>query len=620
MNDIGIAWLRFLRQYGPTAKNDSMYDETIRRSARRNKVQPLNFDHPAQEAVSAALLQLNPPSVILTGTAGDGKTHICRGIWERLGGDEPAWGTDAPYLFMPLPLPDVAPKTLHVIRDLSAWVPLRDAAWPADKVDLLASFSRSLWEAERSDVFLIAANDGQLIETWRRLPDMPEILRTRELLETLLVEDRREVPGASVQCFNLSRGSSAELLERALDAFLAHEGWRDCYAGSPADDEAFGLNCPIRHNFELLRQPLVRQRLRSLFDLCDHNNLHVPIRQILLLLANAVLGHPDADDWLLRPGDITTILRAGTRARASLFNNFFGGNLPESRRESLTIFDYLGRFRIGHETSNRIDNVLIFGDADDTFRSYFDALLAGDAFYGADESYRASQRTYIEAGDEDENAAAAFLHQLVSQRRALFFKIPLVWEEDLKLWELTVFHYAGEYLDSVVGTLKAGGRVAGPILARLVRGLNRIFIGMLVSADRELFLATSLSYSNARVSRLLEERVSVAPRLGEKVEVLLRDGKPTLIVVLAPDLQFPLSLHLIRYEFLSRVADGALPSSFSRECHEDMLAFKSQLLAGINRRRAAQGVEPSPTLTFRLLDLDDSGAPSDESVEVVTDA
>jgi hypothetical protein len=619
MNSIGIAWLRFLRQYGPTAKNDSMYDETIRRSARRSKVRPLNFDHPAQDEVSAALVRPDRPSVILTGTAGDGKTHLCRGIWERLGGEEQPWGTDAPYLSMPLYLTGFAPKTLHVIRDLSAWVPLRDAVWPVEKVNLLASFSRSLWEAERSDVFLIAANDGQLIETWRRLPDMPEILRTRELFETLLVEDRRELPGASVQCFNLSRGSSAELLERALNAFLAHEGWRDCYAGSPADDEAFGLNCPIRHNFELLRQPLVRQRLRALFDLCDHNNLHVPIRQILLLLANAVLGHPDADDWLLRPGDIPTILRAGSRARASLYNNIFGGNLPESRRESLTIFDYLGRFRIGHETSNRIDNVLIFGDADDTFRAYFDALLAADAFYGADESYRSSQRTYIEAGDEDENAAAAFLHQLVSQRRALFFKIPLVWEEDLKLWELTVFHYAGEYLDNVVGTLKSGGRVPGPILARLVRGLNRIFIGMLVSADRELFLATSLSYSNARVSRLLEERVSVAPRLGERVEVVLRDGKPTLIVVLALDLQFPLSLHLVRYEFLSRVADGALPSSFSRECHEDMLAFKSQLLAGINRRRIAHGVEPSPTLTFRLLDLDDSGSPSDDSVEVVAD-
>lgn len=619
MNAIGIAWLRFLRQYGPTAKNDSMYDETIRRSARRNKVHPLDFDHPAQEAVSAALVSPNPSSVILTGTAGDGKTHLCRGIWERLGGDEHAWATDAAYLTTTIQPGATSAMTIHVIRDLSAWVPLRDGEWSGEKIDLLTHFSESIWNRNPTNVFLVAANDGQLIETWRRLPDSECVIRTRELLETLLVEDRREIPGALVQCFNLSRGRSVEVFDRALDAFLAHEGWRECYAGSPADDEAFGPNCPIRRNFELLQQPLVRQRLRALFELCDHNNLHVPIRQILLLLSNAVLGHPDADDCLLRPSDVPTILRAGTRARASLYNNVFGGNLSETRRESLTIFDYLGRFRIGFETSNRIDNVLIFGDADETFRTYFDTLLGEDRFYGADESYRAAQRMYIEAGDEDDAAATTFLDLLVGQRRALFFKIPLVWEEDLKLWELTVFRYAGEYLDGIVGTLRTGGRVAGPILGRLVRGLNRIFVGMLVSGEREVFLATSLSYSNARVSRLLEERVSVAPRLGERVELVLRDGRPTLNIVLGPDLQFPLSLHLIRYEFLSRVADGALPSSFSRECHEDLLAYKSQLLAGINRRRAAQGAEPASTLAFHLLELDDNGVPTEQSVEVVTD-
>jgi hypothetical protein len=34
----------------------------------------------------------------------------------------------------------------------------------------------------------------------------------------------------------------------------------------------------------------------------------------------------------------------------------------------------------------------------------------------------------------------------------------------------------------------------------------------------------------------------------------------------------------IRHEFLSRVADGALPASFSNECLEDLLAFKAKLL------------------------------------------
>jgi hypothetical protein len=51
-----------------------------------------------------------------------------------------------------------------------------------------------------------------------------------------------------------------------------------------------------------------------------------------------------------------------------------------------------------------------------------------------------------------------------------------------------------------------------------------------------------------------------------------------------------------------------------------MLAYKSQLLAGVARRRAGGGAEATSTLTFHLFDLDDSGVPSEESVEVVADA
>jgi len=40
------AWLSFLRNYGPIPRNDNMYDETIQRSARRQKIAPIEFEHP----------------------------------------------------------------------------------------------------------------------------------------------------------------------------------------------------------------------------------------------------------------------------------------------------------------------------------------------------------------------------------------------------------------------------------------------------------------------------------------------------------------------------------------------------------------------------------------------
>src|ERR1019366_4435783 len=81
-------WIRFVRQYGPIPRNDNMYDESIQRAARRNGVRPIVFDHPSHAQVLSIFdPEHEPRSVILTGTAGDGKTHLCRNVWEKLTGD-----------------------------------------------------------------------------------------------------------------------------------------------------------------------------------------------------------------------------------------------------------------------------------------------------------------------------------------------------------------------------------------------------------------------------------------------------------------------------------------------------------------------------------------------------
>jgi hypothetical protein len=615
MQHEAASWIQFLRSYGPVAANDNMYDETIQRAARRTKVAPLTFEHPRWDDVRACFADpASRVSMVLTGTAGDGKTHLCRQVWQLLEGDPQAWQSNEAYLSLPIQISDGRSATFHLIRDLSAWAPQQGLDWTAEKQDLALRFSHALFDAAASDIFLVAANDGQLLESWRRLGDDADAARARDVFETLLVEDRQVLDGVRLRLFNLSRSSSADLLDRALDSFLTHPRWETCYA-DPEPDGFFGPGCPIRRNYEILSTPVVRQRLNALMALCDYNRLHVPIRHILLLLSNAVLGHPDAKDRLMTAADSARLQRTNTTARASLYNNVFGGNLSETRRDSLPVFEYLTRFRIGYETSNRIDNILIFGDADDDLRPYFEQFLGSDPFYGAGASYRAAQREYVEGADEDEERSAAFLEQIVGQRRALFFKIPVEQEAELRLWELTVFQFAGEYLTQVVSVLKDGKKVGRPILPRIVRGLNRVFTGMLVASDRELLLATSMSYSSAPVSRLLEDRISVLPRRGEKVEILFIGSLPVLRVTLEEDLRCDLQLHLTRFEFLSRVAEGALPGSFSRECYEDILAFKSQLLAALRRRREDAG-EPADGSSFQLLSLDENGNPQIDPVEI----
>lgn len=110
------------------------------------------------------------------------------------------------------------------------------------------------------------------------------------------------------------------------------------------------------------------------------------------------------------------------------------------------------------------------------------------------------------------------------------------------------------------------------------------------------------------------------PSKGEKV-VLRYDtsiGRVLLSVFFAPDLWVDFNLTLIRYEFLSRIAlEGALPASFSKECYEDLLAFKSQLIAAYIQRQAKEIAKPSTTIGLNLLALTDQGMPDPRFVEIV---
>lgn len=140
---------------------------------------------------------------------------------------------------------------------------------------------------------------------------------------------------------------------------------------------------------------------------------------------------------------------------------------------------------------------------------------------------------------------------------------------------------------------------------------------MFINSDRELILATSGNNSQAKISRILMARISVSPNKGEKIIFQpIEDSKKVQLVFFFSSterVEFP--LNLIRYEFLVRVGgEGALPGNFSRECYEDILFLKSQLLETF---RKVSPLEIAPgVLSINTFSLDDQGLPKEHALEV----
>jgi len=601
-------WVSFLRQYGPITQNDNMYDESIRRLTRRLDIKPLSFETPLQKTLVENFISDDPHSVILTGTAGDGKTYLCGQVWEAVGGDPKEWDSNSKIRRTKLP----CGKKLVVVKDLSEVSSGRER-------NFLVEMCESARSADTKSIFLLAANDGQLVSGLKSVAGEKKAKEVADLIERMLVDGRESQEGLRLRLFNLSRTDVPELFDRILQALLSHSGWKGC-EGCPGTSDAPEKRCPIWHNYQLLmNKELFRKRLRDLLTLCELNDLHLAIRQILIIVANTLLGHPEATGDLLNCDSAAAAVAAGTSHKASPYRNVFGANLTSRRRQDLQAFDALSRFGIGAETNNWIDNTLIYGSDDPRLASYFDLLVRGDPVYGYHQDFQRDQKAYLEA--DVDAGTPPILSELESQRQRLFFTMPEDKATELRRWELSLFRFGGEYLEEVYRPLLDGKKVPRPIVSRLVKGLNRIFTGLLLKVDRPLYIASASNNSQSKVSKLLTDTISVDLKKGEQVTVEFDSAHKRLFlcVYTAADVApVRLALHPVRYEFLSRVAEGALPSSFSRECYEDFLAFKGRIHRAIEERRQRErsGPRPGEPVVLTILDVSGDGHIRERVLEI----
>lgn len=288
-------WIRFLRNYGPIPTNDNMYDETIQRALARLKMQPIEL--PAQHLAWLVdnFRSEECQSIILTGTAGDGKTYHCRRVWLELGGTIEDWNGGEKIQRLTL-----GARQLIVVKDLSE---LRsDESKP-----LIEQMAWDVADPNSPRVYLMAANHGQLLEKMKTAGSDKTTSALVEVVENLLVVGRSGNSAIKLDLRDLSRSAAAVMIDQVIDAVTLHPGWDGC-ADCPALN---GATCPIRENRERLvgthDNGLFRRRLGNLVEASEQNGGHFTIRQVLSLVTNIILGHPDARDGLMACTDVVEL-------------------------------------------------------------------------------------------------------------------------------------------------------------------------------------------------------------------------------------------------------------------------------------------------------------------------
>ena len=157
----------------------------------------------------------------------------------------------------PLPGRGQGIRVLHMVRDLSAWVPQRSARWDPGAQDLLQGFSATLFPPDGSQIVPAhlpdrrerRAADGDLAPP-RETPNRSGAATTcsRPCSWRTATSSQESACASSISADTNPRNSWIA----PLDAFVSHEAWHACYELNAGPGEFFGPDCPIRQNLELI--------------------------------------------------------------------------------------------------------------------------------------------------------------------------------------------------------------------------------------------------------------------------------------------------------------------------------------------------------------------------------
>lgn len=594
----GEKWIRLLRGYSPVGDNEAMQAEHVDSLASHYGVPKLSFSHPAHKRMLDCFPRETGAfkNVVLTGTAGDGKTSLCIDLVRELTGQSELGHNGIVTVAVAT---SSGPKSITLIFDVTAWRKKDKGILCPDDVAVLAEMAASVY-GKSDKIFVLAVNDGQMHELFRALP--PDAAdEIRKLEKDLTKSHARNIQNINenLRLINLSLVRSEDIMALCLEAILNREEWK-CF-DEEQDNPLFADESSLRKNFMTLNTQEIQSKLLMLARIADVTGHHLPVRGILCLLINGLLGHPDAKDGVMRPGlEAARLLKEGASYKAALHRTLFGENLSASTRNKRSVYKFLSMLHIGEETTNDLDELFVFGTRDTELATAYDDLVAPDPNGQRNREFDEMLNKYIRGDILNEEGNEKFLKELAAERRRIFLQASIEQIEKYCLWHTTVFHHAGNYLKEIVKPLSMGKLPGRLYLRKIASGLNRVWTGLLLAENcSEIYFATGLDVTTSPVSDLFLTQVDLDAEPPALEVISNETGTIPEIILRANGREFRFQLSLPRFEFLCRVADGAMPSSFSRESSSDFMSLKQRCLRDLALKASAR--------TLNLIEVREAG-------------
>jgi len=525
-----------------------------------------------------------PPSVILTGNAGDGKTYLCRQIIETFTGEPVAEWADR--LDWPIERDGL---TLRVVKDLSEVSEKKGA-------ELLWELALDQLEEQPRFVFLIAANEGRL-----------RAILQREQLDKLYTEvDRQLRDGPDLEndwliVLNLNRATTSTYVPPTLAWLTDPVHWQAC-AACPAV-----AACPIHWNAEKLRDAHVAGRVQRLYQILEHLGLHVTIRDMLIHLAYTITGGLDCETIQEKSRQL------GWEAhRHAYYENIWGQTADEAFRRKAVVIRHLRGLNVGESSIFEIDDFIINGHPNDGEVQAEHRRIFAPALDLGGQRFKQERTAYLRGGSASpkKDEQLPLMDWLPHCRRKLFFE----WRDRQQADRLVPFLFLTDYFRLVEGDRALLDRYR----RELILGLNRAFSGLFLTDGDYLYVTSQYAHAVEQPVPLVRVRlpadgITLCPQSWtvkafdcEMTTLQLEFYPPPRVP--AEPVRWPVDL--LRFEYLMRRARGSTPNILAQECELAIRQLKDELLARFaveEEGRLDFFAADRNRYTFRTLWVDEEG-------------